>query len=223
MHIHAEAKSWKILYVGNSLTYVNDIPALVAGIAKQDSVDITYTSFTFPDYSLEDQWNEGKVEAALETGHYDFMIAQQGPSAMPESQTLLLEYAARFQAVCKKYNTKLLLYMVWPSKARSFDLNGVIISYTKAATQTGALLAPAGRAWRIAWDTDAALPLYGPDNFHPSITGSLLAALTIYAAISGKANLDFIKQAGQSWENEVTASQFLLLKKAALQSIKESN
>ncbi|HEX2627716.1 MAG TPA: hypothetical protein VHM26_01850, partial [Chitinophagaceae bacterium] len=96
-HVKAQTKALKILYIGNSLTYTNDLPALISNIAKQDSATITYTTFASPDYSLEDHWNEGKVEDAITTGRYDFVVAQQGPSALPESQLLLLESANRFQ------------------------------------------------------------------------------------------------------------------------------
>jgi hypothetical protein len=104
--------SLRILFVGNSLTYVNDLPALITEIGKQEGTTITYSSFLLPDYSLEDHWNEGKVKAEIDKGGYDFLVAQQGPSALPESQVLLIEYATRFAEICKKNNAKLALYMV---------------------------------------------------------------------------------------------------------------
>jgi hypothetical protein len=56
-------------------------------------------------------------------------------------------------------------------------------SYAAAAKNVKGLLLPAGEAWRAAWATDAALPLYGPDGFHPSPMGTYLAALVIYEQI----------------------------------------
>lgn len=106
------------MFVGNSLTYTNDLPQLVQEMGKHDSVSIEYTTFLFPNYSLEDHWNEGKVQKEIETGRYDFVVAQQGPSALPESQVLLLEYTQRLAEVCKKNNTSMAIYMVWPSSTR---------------------------------------------------------------------------------------------------------
>lgn len=128
-------KELKILYIGNSLTYVNDLPGLVAEIAQQDQTTIAYETFLFPDYSLEDHWKGGTVVKEIQQGHYDIVIAQQGPSALPESQALLLKYASKFAKLCKDNNSKLALYMVWPSKARLFDLDGVITSYTNGLTR----------------------------------------------------------------------------------------
>lgn len=212
-------KDLKILFVGNSLTYVNDLPALVTELAKQDGSTFTYTSFLLPDYSLEDHWNEGTVKAEIEKGRYDFVVAQQGPSALPESQVLLLDYTKRFAEVCSKSKSKLSLYMVWPSKARSFDLDNVISSYTKAAEKTSSLLSPAGLGWKYAWQADSTLPLYSPDNFHPSIAGSVLSALIIYGSLTGKNNFEFIQYGNCSWKNQVSEERLKVLKQAALKAI----
>lgn len=215
----ASRKEVKILFVGNSLTYVNDLPALIKEIAKQDGITVSYTSFLYPDYSLEDHWNEGKVKAEIEKEAYDFVLAQQGPSALRESQVLLIDYASRFSEVCKKNNSKLALYMVWPSKARSFDLDNVINSYTKAAQHTRSILCPAGLAWKNAWAVDSLLALYSPDNFHPSLSGSVLAALTIYGCLENKNDFDFIKLQNCSWKDEMSEIRLEVFKRAALNAL----
>jgi hypothetical protein len=48
-------------------------------------------------------------------------------------------------------------------------------SYAAAARELKSVLMPAGDAWRAAWAIDPAVPLYGPDGFHPSITGTYLS------------------------------------------------
>ena len=209
----------RILFVGNSLTYTNDLPALVQELGAKDGIKIEVEGLLFPNYSLEDHWNDGKVQPEIKKGKYDFVIAQQGPSALPESQVLLLEYATRLAEVCKQANSKLALYMVWPSSDRSFDLDNVIYSYTNAAKSTQSLLCPAGLAWKNAWAKDFSLPLYSSDDFHPSIMGSTLAAITIYAALRDKTNLDFIHQSEMSWKKEVSEEKLALMKQAALQAI----
>ena len=208
-----------ILFVGNSLTYTNDLPVLVKEIGLKDGIAITYSSLLFPNYSLEDHWNDGKVQKELQKGIYDIVIAQQGPSALPESQVLLLDYTTRFANVCKQNKCKLALYMVWPSANRSFDLDNVILSYTNAANATQSLLCPAGLAWKNAWKVNSALPLYSEDGFHPSMMGSVVAAMTIYSALRDKVTLDFILHSEMSWKNEVSEDQLIILKQAALKAI----
>ena len=96
-----------ILFVGNSLTYTNNLPEIVKELAKQDGIDIKYSSLSLPDHSLEDHWNEGKLQKQLDKEKYDFLIAQQGPSALPESQVLLLEYTKKIRELCDSRKTKL--------------------------------------------------------------------------------------------------------------------
>lgn len=212
-------KPIRILFVGNSLTYVNDLPSLVKEIGDKEGIIIIYKSISLPDYSLEDHLNEGNIETEIETGNYDYVVAQQGPSALPESQIILLRDARKLASICKENKTRLALYMVWPSGSRLFDLDNVVVSYKNAAVQTGSLLCPAGLAWKKAWEADKSLALYSADNFHPSIMGSLLAALTIYASLMNKTDLEFIKYETSSWKNGVSKSQFSVLKASALSSI----
>lgn len=183
--ISAQAIQYRVLFIGNSLTYSNDLPALVAEIAARDSIKLNYKTFAFPDYSLEDHWNDGMVEVEIENGQYDFVILQQGPSALDESRVLLIEYAKKFAEVCKKANSKSVLFMVWPSKARLFDLDRVIKNYTDASIQTGSLLCAAGVAWKNARKDKPDLELYSADGFHPSLAGSYLSAKTIYTVLRG--------------------------------------
>ncbi|HEX7846539.1 MAG TPA: hypothetical protein VF476_12125 [Chitinophagaceae bacterium] len=212
-------KKIKILYVGNSLTYSNDLPAIVKEMGQKDGVTINYESILFANYALEDHWNDGKVKEEIEKGNYDFVVMQQGPSAAPESQGLLELYAKMFAQTCYKVKTVPVLYMVWPSKARSFDMDNVIKSYSNAAERTNSVLAPAGLAWKNAWQKDGTLPLYSEDDFHPSVTGTVLAALTVYGAVTLKKEFDFLTKAKTSWRKEISAANWNILAKAALQAL----
>ena len=55
-----------------------------------------------------------------------------------------------------------------------------------AATGVDGYFFPSGVAWQEAWKADASLSLYGSDGFHPSISGTYLAAVVIYEQLSGR-------------------------------------
>lgn len=211
--------SLKLLFIGNSLTYTNDLPSLVKEIGKLDSKTVTVTSIALPDYSLEDHWNEGQAAAAIEEGKYDYVILQQGPSALPESQALLLTSAGKFAKACKEAGSKMAFFMVWPSKARSFDFINVAASYSNAAMATNAILCPAGLAWENTWALNKAVPLYGPDGFHPGMDGSVVAAMVIYGTITGKKSLDFLVYEKCSWTGKIRKDVHNTLLKAATASL----
>jgi hypothetical protein len=214
-------KNLRILYIGNSLTYSNDLPAMVAELGLMDGVTISYKTIAPGGGSLEDHWNAGEAQAEMAAHDYDLVVGQQGPSALPESQVLLKQYAAKFAEECKKQKVPWSLYMVWPAESRIFDLDNVIYSYTQAAKATTATLFPAGLAWKYAWQIDPALPLYGDDRFHPSVVGSLLAAMTIYAVLQDKTDFDFIQHQSATWGSQVSSGQLLKLKQAAIKATED--
>jgi hypothetical protein len=180
----ADREKLRVLFVGNSLTYVNDVPAIVTAIADADGrKQISYQTVAFPDFSLEDHWNQGDAIKAIATGHWDFVVLQQGPSALPESRVLLLEYTRRFSATIRRAGARPALYMVWPSSDRQGDFDRVSESYALASKEVDGLLFPVGDAWRAVWRHNAALALYSADGLHPTVIGSYLAALVIYESL----------------------------------------
>lgn len=177
----------RVLFIGNSFTYTNDLPAIVAAMAEASGQkQFTYKSIAFPDYSLEDHWQQGEARKAISGERWDFVVMQQGPSALPESRTLLLEYARLFDAEIRRAGAKPAIYMVWPSYPRLSDFDRVSESYRLAAEEIKSALFPAGEAWRAAWRRDDKLKLYSSDGLHPSQAGSYLNALVIYEQLYGK-------------------------------------
>lgn len=167
----------RVLFVGNSLTYTNDLPARVEKLAKAEGVDLFARTQALPDYSLEDHLrNRRSLMALRET--WDFVVIQQGPSAAPESRELLLRDVARIRERVR--DAKIVVFMVWPSLGRLGDFDRVEESYELAANAIGGILAPAGRVWRASGKLGA---MYAPDGLHPSELGSQTAAEVIYRAI----------------------------------------
>src|SRR5580765_6368594 len=116
----------RVLFIGNSLTYVNDVPAIIAATAEADGHQkFIYQTVAFPDFSLEDHWKQGDARKKIAEGRWDFVVLQQGPSALPGSRASLLEYTARFAADIRRAGAKPALYMVWPSLGRQNDFDHV--------------------------------------------------------------------------------------------------
>jgi hypothetical protein len=170
----------RILFIGNSLTYQNDLPGMVCQLARSVGRQLVCESVAKPDYGLEDHWRDGAARKAIAGGRWDVVVLQQGPSALPESRRVLIDYTKRFDAEIKKAGARTALYMVWPSRARRGDAPAVSQSYRAAASAVNALVLPVGEAWRAAWAVDATLPLYAADEFHPSSVATYLAALVLY-------------------------------------------
>ena len=116
----AGVETRRVLFVGNSLTTTNDLPAMVESLSVGGGGPrLECHAVAFPGYSLEDHWNRGDAARAIGAGGWAAVVLQQGPSALPESRAGLVEYARRFDVVVKRAGARTALYMVWPASSRS--------------------------------------------------------------------------------------------------------
>lgn len=178
-------KGLNILFIGNSLTMSNDLPGILERMLILADINMgVVASESRGGFGLPDHWSRPATRTRLAIEGWDIVILQQGPSAT-EGRPYLLDFTPLFSDEITKSGGKTALYMVWPSKARFFDFPGVSNSYQTAAKRVDGLLYPVGEAWLAAWEVDSSLPLYAADNFHPSLLGTYLAALTMFEQIAG--------------------------------------
>lgn len=175
-----------ILFIGNSLTYTNDLPGMVVALIDSAGLGpVTAVSVAYPDFGLEDHWLRGNARRELARQGWDVVVMQQGPSAT-EGRPSLLEYGERFAELIRATQAVPALFMVWPASTRPLDWDGVRESYQMAAANVGGVFLPAGEGWRAAWARDPSLALYAEDGFHPSPLGTYLAALVIVERLTGR-------------------------------------
>jgi hypothetical protein len=178
-----------LLFVGNSLTYFNNLPGMVRTLLESGGVATRIGAITGPNMGLEDHWRRGVVFDSLRAGGWDVVVMQQGPSAT-EGRPSLLQYSALFADSIRAYGAEPALYMVWPAAARSFDFPGVIDSYRSAAERVDGTVLPVGEVWLAVGEADPSLALYGPDGFHPAPAASYMAALVMVGRLAGVATTE---------------------------------
>ena len=168
-----------ILFIGNSLTYYNNLPALVEKEAVKNGKAVSCDMVAKPNYALIDHWNDGEIQQKIKSGRYDFVIVQQGPSSQPEGRNMLIEDGKRIAKLCTENNAQLCFLMVWPSLNYYSTFDGVVESHELAAETCNSLLIPVGAKWKEHIDSSRDYSYYGPDGFHPSPKGSAKAAQII--------------------------------------------
>ena len=178
-----------MLFIGNSLTDANDLPAQVLAMATAEGLNWDVQAELLGGASLEDHWKSGSAQARIQSGHWDAVVMQQGPSSLPESRANLRHWVAQFDGLVRAAGGRSALYMVWPELTRFSWFDRVRDSYALAARDVSGWFLPAGESWRTAWRADPSLALYGGDGFHPTAAGSYAAALTIFAGLSGRSPL----------------------------------
>ena len=174
----------RMLFVGNSLTYWNDLPLIVQSLADSaGEASLAVMTVAFPDYNLDDHRAEGSAERAIALGGWEVVVLQQGPSSLPENRAQLRASVGALTGQIRAVSAAPALYAVWPQSSRRGDFDAAIESYELAAQDVNGLLFPVAAAWLAAWGRDPTLALYSPDGLHPSMAGSYLAALVMYGVL----------------------------------------
>ena len=173
----------RILFVGNSLTYVNDVPGILQALADSAGGEqLAVASRALPDYALIDHWTEGAVQREIAHGGWAWVVMQQGWTPAGVYRDTLRLAVRNFGGEIAKIGAKAALYQTWPPSNRRGDFPGSIESYGLAAADVGGVVFPVARTWLAAWERDPSIQLYS-DGLHASPAGSYLAALVMYARI----------------------------------------
>lgn len=176
-------KPIRILFVGNSLTYTNNLPKLVAHEIQSKELSVKTSVLALANYALEDHWNDGKLQQLIESEDYDFIVVQQGPSSQADGREMLMSYGKKISALCAQHKCRLVFFMVWPAIGNFQNFDGVIQNYADAAKETNSILCQVGKYWKEYIEKTNDYSYYGPDGFHPSLKGSTEAARIISSVI----------------------------------------
>lgn len=195
------AKIYSFLFIGNSYTFYNDMPAIFRGFAEAAGYDVDVTAIAKGGYTLSrfadpaDEYG-AMVEAALAgEKKYDFVILQE-QSVLPATEDVADFYDAvrnlteRIQAL----GAKPILYATWGRKEGAAPLaqNGwtnesmtwrLAAAYQAIGDEVCAPISYAGLAFYDVYTHHREIELYDADGSHPSYEGSYLAAATLFARI----------------------------------------
>ncbi|UCG87920.1 MAG: hypothetical protein JSW71_05085 [Gemmatimonadota bacterium] len=169
----------RVLFVGNSATYTNGLPAMVQDMGSAGSVPIETVDESEGGVDLDFHWHFGSARDALDNGRWNVVVLQGGAGETFE------EYAVIWANAIRAVEARPALYMFCAAPPYLDDFDDLRVSYRTAAEEARAELYAAAEACMAAWSIDPDLPLSEPDG-HPSVMGSYLAALTIYRGITGR-------------------------------------
>ena len=193
----AAASTVSVLFVGNSLTYTNDLPTVFKKFAAESAlhVEVDVQSSTPGGATLYDHWKRGEAAARLRERRPNFVILQ-GQSVEPLlSPQSFSYYAALFKTEADRLNTKTILFSTWARPAGDAYYNDrtsggspggmqtrLNSAYGSLAQNTGATLAPIGLAWEHAQQVAPEIKLLDGTQ-HPSAAGTYLAAAVLFRVV----------------------------------------
>ena len=146
----------RLLFIGNSLTYENDLPSIVKALADAAGAELDAEAVIGPGFALEDHWANGSAQAAIRRGGWTVVVLQQGPSSLPGSRTNLIDYAGRFAEEIRRV------------RARPLASYGVLVNRPAKRPQAVGEMAVIGVA---AARPGGVVDAVGHDDVHGAHTG----------------------------------------------------
>lgn len=181
----------RILMLGNSFTFVNAMPDLLARLTGAEVVCHTRGGARLAEQLNPNTGLGARTQAALANEHWDYVVLQEmshGPVTAPE------RFFASVSGLCAEIRANgavPVLYATWAYRkgsarlaAKGWDYDEMARrlaeAYRQAAQQNGALLAAVGQRF---YELSGTRDLYAGDGVHPNEAGSRLAAETLAAVI----------------------------------------
>ncbi|MCX6997229.1 MAG: SGNH/GDSL hydrolase family protein [Kiritimatiellaeota bacterium] len=175
-----------ILFIGNSFTYVNDLPAMITKLAQTGGQKPLVCARETPGgCTFEKHWQGGRALAAINSRKWDFVVLQEESRRPSKKKDLMFEYARKLDAAIKNQGAKTLLYMTWAWPTPDAQ-PAITAAYQELAKELHARLVPVGIGWSAALHDHPEIDLFAKDHHHPSPAGTYLAACAFYAAIYGR-------------------------------------
>lgn len=226
----------KVLFIGNSYTYANNLPQMVADIALSKSDTVLFDSNTPGGYTFYAHCNDANSIQKIRSQKWDVVILQgqsQEPSLSPA--TVMIQTYPFAKQLCDSIRannacTEIMFYMTWGRKnsdmsycstySPSCTYNGMQArlreSYMLFKDSFMTSVAPIGVAWKTFRNNYPLVDLYSPDESHPSVHGTYLAACVFYSTIFKKTTI------GSSYNPSLPLADVTNIQTTASQTVLDS-
>jgi hypothetical protein len=189
----------RVLFVGNSFTFYNDMPRMVQELAAEDSgaPPVFSVSRTRGSWTFEGATDDEGLDSLLEDVDWDFVILQERSWMLSFDEDYWLHasypYADELRRKIEAAGSEGILFETWGYR-NGFDdgdtyewMQGRLLDGgVELAEKLGMDMAPVGNAWYAVHGERPELDLWDSDGRHPNPAGSYLAACVFYAQLTGR-------------------------------------
>ncbi len=189
----------KILFIGNSYTYRNDMPSIFENIAISKGKEVYVEDCTLGKANIAIQSRRFAVKNAISNEKWDIVILQgSSRDFVKDSSIIIKKTIPALEKIIKAVqvnnpSTKMLFYMTWGyrngfkpiDEVNTFEKMSNLIQkrYLELYKEFDIGVVPVGMAWKDVRKKREEVILYVKDGAHPSLKGSYLAACCFYAAV----------------------------------------
>ena len=189
----------KALFIGNSYTYVNDLPGMFDSISTNLGKSVTVGSKVNGGYTFQNHYNDPQTFSAIHQNEWNLVVlqAQSQEPSFPYTQvnTNTLPYSNLLadSIYASSPCTNLMYYMTWGRENGDPQWDSINTfakmnerlynAYMRFADSAEAMVSPVAVAWKNVRDNHPTIQLYVGDGSHPSLEGTYLIACTFYASV----------------------------------------
>jgi hypothetical protein len=191
-----------MLFIGNSRMYYNDLPAMLRKMADSAHAKERFAIVmrALPAGTLQLSWNDAETRCLLKQHWRDVVVQAESNAQSSEQATAqFFDYGERLirEAGSTGGTPALIVNWVYGEDLfkgrgpgmRSWYYGRIQGDYARLSNMTGARLVNVAEVWERVHAAAPQLPLYLDGN-HPSLQGSYLSALALYAHLSGTDGAD---------------------------------
>jgi hypothetical protein len=187
-----------VLFVGNSLTFFNDLPEAFAELAGSGAHGVEVGMAAQGGQTLAGHAaSPGSLKKITGQG-WDFIVLQEQsrvPAITAQRSEQMLPAVSILDEKAAESGADTVLFLTWASrdglpsagfKDYAAMQSAIEAGYLEVAGEIGAMVAPVGAAWQRALEEHPELELWQRDGIHPSPEGTYLAACVFHATLLGE-------------------------------------
>jgi hypothetical protein len=203
------------LFIGNSLTATNDLPAMVAQtrLVSGEPMDFFQRSATIFGVGLDNHWADSGPQSGhglLALGGWDGVVLQDLSFNATDAPTRTRTYVRLWDSEIKAQSpdATTFLFAYWERLDRPGSIGTINSLYQSLGAELDATVVPVGTAWERIKVTRPDIQLY-TDAVHPTRHATYLSAAVFCSSIYGQNPVGFVPPSG------ITMDDALALQNAA--------
>jgi hypothetical protein len=179
----------RVLFVGNSYTYFENLPQVVSVLSGQTGTILITEKITIGGAKLSEHWRGARGLNTIEkirNGDYDIVVLQEWSLGTVNERDSAVYYLGLFSKLAREAGAEPYFYLTWAREKIPQQQEVISRVYRETASLNKATVVPAGEAWALARSLRPEIKLFDPDGTHPSDRGTYLTACVFVATITGE-------------------------------------
>ena len=194
-NLQANESCTRVLFIGNSYTYVNDLPTTFMNLARAGGHKTEVGMSAQAGWMLADHVKSSDTIAKINSKKWTFVVLQEQSEvpAFQESRSQEMYPAASILVGDTRQDGAVPIFLITWAYRNGLPANGmpnyesmqaqIDNGYIVVAEALGAPVAPVGYAWQAVRYQYPQINLWQDDGSHPTPEGTYLAACVFYADI----------------------------------------